>query len=238
MPLNQVDDLQDLLVRVGLEVLADHGFALAGGHALQAHNLVDRLSEDVDMFTSSHDPTVFVLALNTVVDADRNEGLRVDIVRQAEAFARLEVIDETSGMAGSVDLAADYRMEPPVVMDFGPVLAESDAVAAKVAAVFSRGYARDYIDLAGILGSGRFSQKDLLDLGVSADGGFTRARFVEALTAIERFGDDEFTRYGIDPEDVKIVRTTIYKWSQELSDLNPRVTSGNSKFSDLMIVGS
>ena len=45
-----MDDFQDRLVRVGLGVLGDYGFALAGGYAHQAHQLVDRLSEDVDMF--------------------------------------------------------------------------------------------------------------------------------------------------------------------------------------------
>jgi hypothetical protein len=51
-----MDELQDRLVRVGLDVLAKYGFALAGGYALQAHQLVDRLSEDVDIFTDSWDP--------------------------------------------------------------------------------------------------------------------------------------------------------------------------------------
>ena len=43
-----MDDLQELLVRLGLSSLGDVGFALAGGYALQAHGLVDRLSEDAD----------------------------------------------------------------------------------------------------------------------------------------------------------------------------------------------
>ena len=50
-----MDEFQDRLVRVGLGVLGDYGFALAGGYALQAHQLVDRLSEDVDMFTNTQD---------------------------------------------------------------------------------------------------------------------------------------------------------------------------------------
>ncbi len=43
-----MDELQDRLVRVGLEVLDGYGFVLAGGYALQAHELVERMSEDVD----------------------------------------------------------------------------------------------------------------------------------------------------------------------------------------------
>ena len=46
-----MDELQDRLARIGLGSLGEYGFALAGGYALQAHGLVQRVSEDVDLFT-------------------------------------------------------------------------------------------------------------------------------------------------------------------------------------------
>ena len=79
-----MDEFQDRLVRIGLGVLGDYGFALAGGYALQAHQLVDRLSEDVDMFTNNQDPKRFGEAVVYLADAYRQEQLRVDIVRQAD----------------------------------------------------------------------------------------------------------------------------------------------------------
>jgi predicted nucleotidyltransferase component of viral defense system len=150
-----MDELQDRLVRLALGVLADHGFALAGGYALQAHGLVERMSEDVDLFTDRWDSAEFGRAVNTVLDAYRHAGLDVTLVRQAETFARLQVIDPSSARTGSVDLAADRRDHNPARLSIGPVLAETDAVSTKVATVFSRGEARDYLDLAGILASGR-----------------------------------------------------------------------------------
>jgi hypothetical protein len=46
-----VDDLHLRLIRLGLEALSDDfGFALAGGYAVQAHHIVQRLSDDVDLF--------------------------------------------------------------------------------------------------------------------------------------------------------------------------------------------
>jgi hypothetical protein len=39
-----MDELQDRLVRLALGVLDEHGFALAGGYALQAHGLVERMA--------------------------------------------------------------------------------------------------------------------------------------------------------------------------------------------------
>lgn len=101
-----------------------------------------------------------------------------------------------------MDLAGDYRKEEPVRLSVGPVLAETDAVATKVAAVFSRGCARDYLDLAGILESGRFSRDALIDLATSVDAGFSRAWLAAALGAVDRFEDDQFLRYGISAERV------------------------------------
>jgi hypothetical protein len=41
--------------RIRLGSLGEYGFALAGGYALQAHGLVQRISEDVDLFTDLWD---------------------------------------------------------------------------------------------------------------------------------------------------------------------------------------
>jgi predicted nucleotidyltransferase component of viral defense system len=164
-----MDELQDLLVRLALGVLDEHGFALAGGYALQAHGLVERMSEDVDLFTNRWDSTEFSRAVNTVVDVYRQAGLDVAVVRQAETFARLQVVDPSSARASSVDLAADRRDNDPARLSIGPVLAQSDAVATKVATVFSRGEARDYLDLAGILASGRYTRDELMAMAADVD---------------------------------------------------------------------
>lgn len=213
-----MDEMQDRLVRVGLARLAEHGFALAGGYALQAHGLVDRFSEDVDLFTNRWDPAAFGDAVDAVVEAYRREGLHVVVVQQAETFARLEAADPESGSAGSVDLAADVRVNEPVTLSIGPVLAESDAVASKVAAVFSRGYARDYLDLAGILASGRYSRDQLMAMGRSADAGFTPGWFAQALAGVDRFSDDEFSRYGVDADHIAAVKETMRSWSTQLAE--------------------
>ena len=138
-----MDELQDRLVRLALGVLDEHGFVLAGGYALQAHGLVERMSEDVDLFTDRWDSTEFSRAVDSVVAAYRQAGLDVTVVRRAETFARLQAVDPGSARAGSVDLAVDRRASDPARLSIGPVLAETDAVATKVATVFSRGEARD-----------------------------------------------------------------------------------------------
>jgi Nucleotidyl transferase AbiEii toxin, Type IV TA system len=72
-----MDELQDRLARVGLDVLAEYGFALAGGYALQAHQLVDRMSEDVDMFTDQFDANDFNRAVEAISDAYLRAGFEV-----------------------------------------------------------------------------------------------------------------------------------------------------------------
>ncbi len=213
-----MDELQARLAGVGLDVLGEYGFALAGGYALQAHQLVDRMSEDIDLFTDRWDAKSFAAAVTAVSAAFRQQGFGVEVTRQAETFARIEVTDRASERAVSVDLAADYRKHQPVVLSVGPVLAETDAVAAKVATVFSRALARDYLDLAGILQSGRYTKDRLLELAASVDAGFSRGWFAEALAAIDRFADQDFTRYGVDAKRLEQVRQAIRDWSHELRD--------------------
>jgi hypothetical protein len=224
-----VDDLQDRLVRVGLATLREHGFALAGGYALQAHGLIDRLSEDVDLFTDRWDTTEFSRAVDTLVEAYRRDGLDVVVARRAETFARLEATEPASGRAGAVDLAADVRASDPVQLSIGPVLAESDAVGSKVAAVFSRGYARDYLDLAAILASGRYRRDQLMAMAKAVDAGFTTGWFAQALAGVDRFSDDQFTRYGVSPIQIAAVRATMRSWSTELTEMpeTPRQAAPN-----------
>ncbi|MDN3055731.1 hypothetical protein PH213_14495 [Streptomyces sp. SRF1] len=39
------------LIRIGLDALAeDYGYALAGGYAVQAHHIVNRVGDDVGLF--------------------------------------------------------------------------------------------------------------------------------------------------------------------------------------------
>ena len=61
-----MDELQDRLARIGLGSLGEYGFALAGGYALQAHGLVQRVSEDVDLFTDRWDVQDFAHAVEAV----------------------------------------------------------------------------------------------------------------------------------------------------------------------------
>lgn len=47
-----MDPFHQRLARVALDAAARYGFCLAGGYAVQAHGFVDRVSKDVDLFTT------------------------------------------------------------------------------------------------------------------------------------------------------------------------------------------
>ncbi len=218
-----MNELQDRLVRLGLGRLDQYGFVLAGGSALHAHDVVMRVSEDVDLFTNRWDPIEFDRALAALLATYRGNGLEVTVIQRGSTFARLQVTDLATGQVGSVDLAADHRNHEPSRLSVGPVLAEVDAVAAKVAAVFSRGYARDYVDLAGILDTKRYSRAHLMALAAEVDAGFDVQIFSQALAGVDRIPDEEFARYNLDASEIQAIRESMRDWSQALTD-GPRTT--------------
>jgi hypothetical protein len=75
---------------------------------------VDRLSEDIDLFTDRWDWEGFTLALDVVFEAYRTDGLDVAVPRRAETFARIQVTDPQAGRIATVDLAADFLQWDPV----------------------------------------------------------------------------------------------------------------------------
>lgn len=84
------------LAEIGLQVAARYGFALAGGYAVQAHGILNRPSEDVDLFTAWERRDDFVTAVNAVVDGYRDGGYLVAVTQRFETFARLAVTDPLS----------------------------------------------------------------------------------------------------------------------------------------------
>ncbi len=53
------------------------GFALAGGHAIAAHGILERPSEDVDLFADWQRRADFPAAVDEVIAAYRAEGFDV-----------------------------------------------------------------------------------------------------------------------------------------------------------------
>ena len=70
-----IDTLQREVAAIALRTAAQHGFALAGGNALIAHGLIDRPTDDVDLFSDQE--AGVAAAAQAVERALREAGFRV-----------------------------------------------------------------------------------------------------------------------------------------------------------------
>ena len=129
-----IDELQRAVATVALRAAARHGFALAGGNALIAHGIVDRPTDDVNLF--SNQEAGVAAATEVVETALRAAGFQAD--RQdgagglADVFYGLGdgmaewIVTAPGGQQTMLQLAYFDRSHRPVTMDVGPVLALED----------------------------------------------------------------------------------------------------------------
>jgi hypothetical protein len=196
----------------------DYGLALAGGYAVRAHGMGERPSGDVDLFTDWQRRADFPAMADLVIDALTGNGFSVTVDARAETFARLLVSrdDEPGVEPQKMELAADWRAHPPVTLDIGPVLHPHDAVGNKMAALYGRAVARDFLDIDAVLTSERYTAEQLLQLAETADSGFDRTMFASVLGALDQISDAAFAAYGISSESIEAMRQRFATWRVSL----------------------
>jgi nucleotidyltransferase AbiEii toxin of type IV toxin-antitoxin system len=205
------------LAEIGLRVAGRYGFALAGGYAVQAHGILERPSEDVDLFTDWERRGDFAAAVEAVVGGYRAAGYIVEVTQQFDTFARLAATDPaTPDRPYRVELAANWRSLPPVMMDIGPVLHVDDVVAGKMSALFTRAEPRDFLDVDAALMTGRYTREGLIDLAEQADAGFDRRVFADLLSMLRRYPDRRFAAYGASPDHIAAMRNRFDEWRAHL----------------------
>ncbi|KQQ52903.1 nucleotidyl transferase AbiEii/AbiGii toxin family protein [Plantibacter sp. Leaf314] len=165
-------------------------FALAGSGAIREHGIIDRPTQDIDLFTSDLDAGRFDTAVSSVVNGIRDSGHAVDELRRVEQFARLHITTD-EGSFVEMDMGVDYREGEPVTLSVGPVLSLDDAVANKVSALYSRAEARDYLDVDAIRTSGKFTDADLIAAARERGFGFEVPMFAAQLEAVQRLRPDQ-----------------------------------------------
>jgi hypothetical protein len=205
------------LAEIGLRVAGRYGFALACGYAVAAHGILDRPSEDVDLFTAWERRDEFAVAVDSVVAAYRADGYTVEVTQRFETFARLAVPDPAvPDQPYKVELAANWRALPPVMMDIGPVLHVDDVVAGKMCALFTRAEPRDFLDIDAALLAGRYTREQLLELAEQADAGFDRRVLADLFAMLERYPDRRFAAYGAGSARITAVRERFAQWRKQL----------------------
>ncbi|KRV47596.1 hypothetical protein AQ490_06810 [Wenjunlia vitaminophila] len=211
-----MDDLHLRLIRLGLETLSDDfGFALAGGYAVRAHGVLERSSDDVDLFMPIERRDEMPAATERLVTVLRDHGYGVEVVQRVEAYVRLVVTDPVSGRDTKVELVAEFLQHPPVPSRWGPVLHRDDVAAGKVQALFSRAEARDFLDVHALLRAG-YTRQRLVELAAARDAGFDRSVLADMLAGVGRFSDRQFLVYGVDQPRIDAVRAEFADWRAEL----------------------
>jgi hypothetical protein len=213
-----IDELQREVATIALRTAARHGFALAGGNALIAHGIVDRPTDDVDLFSDQE--TAVAAAADAVEGALRAAGFEADRRDQAggledifygmgEGLAEW-VITAPGGQQTMLQMAYFDRTRGPVTMDVGPVLDLEDLSGSKVCALASRVEPRDYVDTAAALQ--RYTPDQLISFARRLDPGLEDRDFADAGTQLDRMPDGLFTRYGLSPQDVARLRQQFAAW--------------------------
>jgi hypothetical protein len=189
------------IAEIALAAAGEYGLALAGGYAVRAHGMGTRPSGDVDLFTDWHRRADFPAAVRVVVEALEEHGYTVVTVAAAETFVRLLVAKGDGTEPEKVELSADWRAYPPVLLDIGPVLHPDDAVVT----------------------SGRYSPDRLLELASDTDAGFDLAMFTDVLGALSQITDEAFAVYGVPPAEIAAMRKRFAAWRAEIrADLDGR----------------
>ena len=214
-----VRQLHREVAAIALRAASRHGFALGGGNALIAHGLIDRPTEDIDLFTNQESGVAAAAAAGE--DALLAAGFGAERLETAGELAEIFyglgdelaewIVTAPDGRQMMLQLAYFARGHRPVVMEIGPVLDLEDVIGGKVCALASRVEPRDYIDTAAALARG-YSPGQLIAFARRLDAGLTRRDFTDAARQLDRLSDRMFARYGLRPEDVAVLRERFAIW--------------------------
>jgi len=213
-----IDELQREVAAIALGAAARHGFALAGGNALIAHGIIDRPTEDVDLFSDQE--AGVAAAAQAVQDAlreagfqaerrDRTDGLGDVFEGMGEGLAEW-LVTAPGGRQTVLQMAHFGRSRGPVIMDVGPVLDLEDLAGWKVCALAGRVEPRDYVDTAAALQ--HYSVAELIRLAKRLDPGLEDRDFADAGRQLDRMPDGVFARYGLGPRHVAVLRDQFAAW--------------------------
>jgi len=219
-----VSEFHREVAAIALRAAAPYGFALGGGNALIAHGVIERPTQDVDVFSDRQGGVE--AAADAVETALRDAGLSAErrdktggltdiFYGMGEGLAEW-IVTAPSGEQMMLQLAYFDRARSPVIMDVGPVLDLEDVVGGKVCALASRAEPRDYLDTAAALE--RYSIEQMIGFARRLDPGLTDRDFADAGRRLDRWGDGVFATFGLSGQDVSELRKRFAAWPRSASD--------------------
>ncbi|MFG2097298.1 nucleotidyl transferase AbiEii/AbiGii toxin family protein [Streptomyces sp. NPDC048612] len=214
-------DLHRRLLADVLTIGTPYPLVITGGYAVQAHGLVDRLSQDLDVATENPAPIDEII--RTVGDGLAERGWGIRHIESSPLSGRLIATDPATGEECEVDVLKEAFWAPPTVTEYGPVLALDDVIGTKVRALADRGAVRDLIDVHAA--TRHRSTPDLENLGRRhARFEFSLHDLHDRLTGAEWWDDQDFADYGLSPEQIEDLRAWALAWA---GDLDTRLYAGD-----------
>jgi hypothetical protein len=198
-----------------LAVGTPYPLALTGGYAVQAHGLVDRLSQDLDVATESPE-RMEDIAISVRAGLEKR-GWHVQALETDPLSARLIVTDAGSGEECEVDILKEALWRPPVQTEHGLVLSLEDVVGTKVRALADRGLARDLIDVRAA--TDHWSHIELEELGRRhARDTFDLTDLQARLGGADWIDDTEFAAYRLDEQAITELRQWAQTWADDIAE--------------------
>lgn len=207
---SRLTTLQIEVARIFFDLDTSRGYVVAGGAALLAVDLIDRPTEDLDLFASTPIKSV-TEAKDNFVQALRGRDYEVTVIQDGSTFCRMVV--GVDGGQVLVDLAIDSPpSSAPTMTLLGPTLAPEELAARKLLALFGRAEARDFADVFVLA---RLFDKDAMLRQASAlDAGFDIGVLAQMMRTLGRFRDDEIP---LPPSDLPPAKEFFRVWAEDLS---------------------
>lgn len=215
----RIDPFYFRVARIALSVAAQHGFALGGGLALVAQGVLDRPTQDIDLF-SDRDESVRRTAelvraalvadgIAVVIEESDNDIADLDDY-MVELTAYRDAADRAGGDGVRLSLGHLSRLRRPDVLDVGPVLHLEDLRAWKVAALVARAEPRDFIDVAAFLAVS--TPHELLAEARRVDPLIEGGDIAAVGRRLARIPDWELANYDQDADAIATLRERFTAW--------------------------
>jgi predicted nucleotidyltransferase component of viral defense system len=201
--------LQDVL-----EIGNSLPLVITGGYAVQAHQLVDRLSRDIDVATNSGIPMEDIAA--DIASGLTARGWDIRVIAVDPRSARMMATDPATGEQCELDILREVFSQPPAITPYGPVLALYDVIGTKVRALEGRGLPRDLIDIHAASQLCSHTELETLGRRHAWDEEFSVSELQERLDGAEWYDDQAFAEYGLSAEEIADLRVWALAWADDI----------------------
>ena len=142
---NHLTTFQVHIGRIFFGLKDSHGFLVAGGAGLLASALINRSTQDIDLFASTPVTSV-AQAKTSFLRALKRRGYNVELIHDSPTFCRLLITTRDDQLL--IDLAIDSPPHDlPTVTVLGPTMGPRELAGRKLLALFGRAEARDFADM-------------------------------------------------------------------------------------------